>query len=187
MSVERSSQNYARICGSIYLAIIALVIFYLLLQPVSKSLALASTAFNLVQTSVLTLNKLSLLTPLAMIDGASYLGAFSAQQLNDLGYLAIKSHGHGFAIGLIFFGVVCLIRGYLIFKSTFLPAALGVLLQLAGASYLINSVALILAPDVAQILFPWILLPAFVGELSLAAWLTVKGVDPARWQMAIKT
>jgi hypothetical protein len=31
-------------------------------------------------------------------------------------------------------------------------------------------------------LAPWILLPAFVGEFSLALWLTVKGIDAPKWR-----
>jgi hypothetical protein len=31
-------------------------------------------------------------------------------------------------------------------------------------------------------LFPPVLLPAFIGELSSAAWLTVKGVNVAEWK-----
>ncbi|MBM4192129.1 MAG: DUF4386 domain-containing protein [Gammaproteobacteria bacterium] len=102
-----------------------------------------------------------------------------------MSYLANQLHSHGFGIGLIFFGFTCLIRGYLIYKSSYLPATLGVLLQFAGASYLINSFALILAPDVARTLFPAILIPAFVGELSLAIWLLIKGVNLPKWQQRV--
>jgi hypothetical protein len=37
-------------------------------------------------------------------------------------------------------------------------------------------------PRLTSILFPAILVPAFIGELSFAVWLTVKGVNVARWQ-----
>jgi hypothetical protein len=50
-------------------------------------------------------------------------------------------------------------------------------MQIAGLSYLINSFALILAPSLANRLFPAILVPAFIGELSLCLWLLVKGVN----------
>jgi Domain of unknown function (DUF4386) len=98
-----------------------------------------------------------------------------------LSYLAIQLHGHGFAIGLIFFGVASLVRGYLIFKSGYFPKILGLLLGIAGVSYLVNSTALLLAPALASAMFPAILLPAFVGELALCLWLIVKGVDVKAW------
>lgn len=34
----------------------------------------------------------------------------------------------------------------------------------------------ILSPALSNSLFPWVLLPCFLGELSLALWLVVKGV-----------
>jgi len=55
-------------------------------------------------------------------------------------------------------------------------------MQIAGVCYLTNSFALLLAPKVANALFPAILVPAFIGELSLCLWLLVKGVNVARWE-----
>jgi hypothetical protein len=161
-----------------------IVFFYLLLRPVSRGLALLATLINLVQTAVLAANKLNLLVPLFLLAGpgeSTYLQAFSPQQLHALSYLAIKAHGYGFGIGLVFFGFACLVRGYLIFRCGFLPKALGVLMGLAGLSYLINSFALLLAPPLATALFPAVLAPAFVGELSMCLWLIVKGVDLQAW------
>jgi Domain of unknown function (DUF4386) len=91
-------------------------------------------------------------------------------------------HGYGFGIGLIFFGFACLVRGYLIFRSGYLPKTLGVLMLIAGLSYLINSFALILAPSFATLIFPGVLLPAFIGELFFCLWLIVKGVNAGEWE-----
>jgi hypothetical protein len=159
-----------------------IVIFYLLLRPVHRGIALFATLINLVQTAVLVANKLNLLLPLFLIDDAGTLGAFSAAQRAALSQLAINAHGYGFGIGLIFFGFACLARGWLIYRSDFLPRVLGLLLAVAGVSYLLNSLALLLAPALADALFPFVLLPAFVGELSLALWLTFRGVNTDRWK-----
>lgn len=159
-----------------------MLVFYLLLSPVNKNLALLAVLFNLVQTAVLVANKLNLLTPLFLSGDAEYLQAFEPRQLQALGYLAIKSHGYGFGLGLIFFDCECLIVGYLIYRSGYLPKTLGVLMAAAGLCYHINSFALILDPSLANRLFPPILLPAFAGELSLCLWLMIKGVDPAKWR-----
>jgi hypothetical protein len=98
-----------------------------------------------------------------------------------MAYLSIKADSYGFGVGLIFFGFACLVMGYLIFRSGYLPKIIGVLMQLAGLAYLVNSFALILAPAVAKVLFPAILLPAFVGELTFCLWLIFKGVNLTRW------
>ena len=159
-----------------------IVIFYYLLRPVSRSLALFATLLNLVQTAVLVMNKLNLMVPLFLLERSSYLDAFSPEQLHAISSLAIKAHAYGFAIGLIFFGFACLATGYLIFKSGYLPKILGLLLAMAGLSYLINSFALLLAPSLADAISPAILIPAFVGELLLTLWLILKGVNIEQWR-----
>ena len=52
----------------------------------------------------------------------------------------------------------------------------------SGLCYLINSVALLLAPEFEARLFPAILMPCLVAELSLALWLLVNGVNVDRWK-----
>ena len=86
-------------------------------------------------------------------------------------FFAISLHSYGFGVGLIFFGLACVVRGYLIFKSGYVPRVLGVLLVLAGISYLVNSFSLLLSPALAALLFPAVLLPALVAELALTLWL----------------
>lgn len=159
-----------------------MLIFYVLLRPVNKNLAFLALLFNLVQTAVLVANKLNLLTPLFLSGTADYLNAFDPRQRQALAYLSIRSHAYGFGIGLIFFAFTCLVLGYLIVKSGYVPRILGVLMQIAGLCYLTNSFALILAPRFANRLFPAILIPAFVAELSLALWLLVKGVNAEKWR-----
>ena len=75
----------------------------------------------------------------------------------------------------------CILIGYLIFRSTFLPRIIGVLLTIAGICYLINSFATFLAPSFAAHLYPYILIPGG-AELVLAFWLLVMGVNVQRWR-----
>ena len=162
-----------------------IVVLYLLLKPVNESLSLSAAFLNLIQTAVLAANKLSLLVPLYLLGCSSYLTAISTAQLQTLSYVAINAHGYGFAVGLIFFGVSCLVRGYLMVKSGYVPKLYGFLMVLAGFSYLINSFALLLAPTFAAALFPAILVPAFIGELAFTLWMIVKGVNLAQWQQRV--
>ena len=163
-------------------AIALTLIFYLLLRPVSKELALLAVFFNLVSVAVEAVAALDLVAALFPLGNAGYLKALPPEQLYVMASLAIKSHSYGFGVALIFFGCVCLILGYLIFKSGFLPKAIGLLMQIAGLSYLTDSFALILAPAFANRIFPAVLVPAFVGEASLCLWLLVKGVNVPKWE-----
>lgn len=96
--------------------------------------------------------------------------------------LSVESYGFGFGTSLIFFGRECLFLGYLIYRSGYIPKALGVLWPIAGLCYLTNSFALLVAPSFADRIFSAILIPAFVGEASLCLWLLWKGVDVEKWR-----
>lgn len=163
--------------------VVMMWVIYLLLRPVHRPLALLTLLFNLIQTAVLAANKLTLLVPLVLLGSDAYLAAIAPAQREAWSYAAITLHEYGFAVGLLFFGMVCLVEGYLIRRSGFLPAWIGALMQLAGACYLVNSFALLLAPGFEARLFPAILMPCLVAELSFALWLLLKGVDVAQWRM----
>jgi hypothetical protein len=156
-----------------------IVFFYWLLRPVDPMLALTATAFNIVQTSVLVANKLTLLVAIVLPSSAT-VGA-AADQAALWVALAVSIHGYGFGIGLIFFGFACVIRGVLILRSDLLPRFLGTLLVAAGVAYLVNSIALLSHPKLAAFLFPWILVPPLIGELALALWLIAKGIHHQAW------
>jgi len=163
-------------------AILLLAILFALLRPVSRDLALLAVFFNLVSIGVEAVSALNLVAALFPLGSAAYLKAFTPEQLYAMATLSIKSHGYGFGVALIFFGCFCIIAGYLIFKSGYFPKIIGVLMQIAGLCYLIDSFALIVAPNFANLIFPGILLPSFVGETSLCLWLMVKGVNVQGFQ-----
>lgn len=158
---------------------------YILLRTVNPNLAKLNLLFNVIQTAVLVVNKLNLVIVTLLLGNSAALQALDLAQRESWAYLFIQLHEHGFGIGLIFFGVVCLMEGYLIIRSGFLPKILGYGMLTAGICYLTNSLALLLAPGIASALFPFILLPPFVAELSLALWLLIKGVDEARWKLGV--
>jgi hypothetical protein len=155
-------------------AVALLWILFVLLRPVNRDLALLAVFINLVSIGIEAATTMYLLEALFPLGNAAYLKAFTPEP-------SLKSHGYGFGVSLLFFGCFCVIVGYLIFRSGYLPKTIGVLMQIAGVCYLTNSFALILSPALANRLFPAILVPAFVGEASLCLWLLVKGVKVERW------
>ena len=78
---------------------------------------------------------------------------------------------------LVFFGFYCLLIGYLIVRSTFMPRIVGVLMMFAGLGYLT-----LLWPAFGNRLIPWNYVPGAIGEWTLMVWLLVKGVDQERWE-----
>lgn len=165
----------------IFGAVVATWILYLLLKPVNKNLAVLGVLFNVIAIALEAANKLNLIAASLLVENAGYLGAFEPAQRHAMAYFAVQMYQFGFSISLIFFAGWCLACGHLIRKSGYLPAVLGIGLQIAGACYLTNSFALLVAPEVASMLFPAILLPAFVAESSLALWLLIKGINVGKW------
>ncbi len=78
---------------------------------------------------------------------------------------------------LVFFGCYCLLIGYLIVRSSFLPGILGVLMALGGLGWLT-----FLSPSLAHSLSPYNLAPGILGEGVLTLWLLVMGVNAERWK-----
>jgi hypothetical protein len=162
------------------------IILYRLLSPVNPLLAAVAVFFNLVTCAVEAVADLMLVAAILPVGRASYLAAFTPEQRYAVTYLAMVEYDYGFGAALIFFGFECLILGYLIYRSDYLPKVVGGLMFAAGTCYLINSFARIAAPAVAARLFPAILLPPLVGESSLALWLLFKGVDDSRFPVQLK-
>jgi hypothetical protein len=78
---------------------------------------------------------------------------------------------------LWFFGPYCLLIGYLIFRSTFLPRILGLLMALAGLGWLVY-----LLPNLPNFLSFTIDAIGICAEASLMLWLIVRGVNIERWK-----
>ena len=166
----------------IALDVVVAVILYALLRPVDRNIALLAAFMRFACDIVLAVASLSHFAALRLYADAAYLDTFQPDQLHTLALLALKLHGDGYAISLLFFSFACLSLGYLIFRSGFLPRTLGALMAIAGICYLINSFAHFLVPAFARTLFPGLFMPIFLAELSLAMWLTVKGVNVAKWK-----
>ena len=158
------------------------VILYVLLKPAGRVLALLAAAFRLTFVAIYGVSKLFEVAALVALGSFGDLAAFDPQQLHALAYLSLRVHSYGYGVSLLFFGVCCVLFGCLIHRSGYIPRVIGVLLVVGGAGYVIFSLTQILSPALAaRVLFPWIILPAFVAELALCLWLLVKGVDAEKW------
>jgi len=77
---------------------------------------------------------------------------------------------------LVFFGCYCLLIGYLILRSTFLPGILGALMAFGGLGWLT-----FLSPPLSNYLSPYNMAPGILGEAALTVWLLAVGVNAQRW------
>lgn len=161
------------------------VILYVLLKPVSRNLALLAALLRITADTILGFDGILHLAAVVILGGGEYLKVFSPQQLDALAYLSLKLHGQGYNISLVFFGFGCGVLGYLIYRSTYLPRLIGVLLVVTGLCYLFHSFAAIVAPQLSASLYPWTLLPGFISEVTLCVWLIAKGVNVPRWNAIV--
>ena len=156
-------------------------LFYELLKPVDGGKALLAAFFRLVFVAIAGANVFNHFAPLVLLSGADYLSALSSQQLRALALAFLKFRTIGFDIALVFFGFHCILIGYLLFKSTFFPRILGLLLAIGGLGYLANILVHAIPPAVRENLFPYVMLPA-VAEILLTVWLIIVGVNAAKWK-----
>ena len=102
--------------------------------------------------------------------------------MQAMALLSLKLNVQTTYIYLVFFGMFNSMIGYLIFKSTFLPRFLGVLMALSGLGWLT-----FLSPSLAHSLLAYIEILGIVAEASLMLWLLVKGVNVQRWKEQAST
>ena len=156
-------------------------LFYVLFKPVGRSLSLLAAFFSLVGIAALAVNSLNHLAPLVCLGGANYLRAFETTQLQALALMFLKMHALGYTISGVFFGVYCIMIGYLAFRSGFLPRIVGGLMAAGGLGFVSGSFVVFLSPALAARL-PDISMLGGIGELSLTLWLIVMGVNAPKWE-----
>ena len=172
------------VAGDLIVPLIAvpqLWIIYNLLKPAGRTLALLFVLLEIVSLSVESISKLFLLMVLPVLQNASYAHVFPPLQLFALVGMMLSAHESCFNIALLFFGADCLVTGYLIFRSGYFPRVVGLLLQLAGISYLVGTLSLFFAPALADVISLPVQLLALIGEASFCLWLLVMGVNVPKW------
>ena len=139
------------------------IIFFDLFKVVNRRVALLVVLFTLVGTS---------------IEAAGIVNEFAALSTQAT-YVDLSVDNYD--VSTVFFGFYAIAMGYVVFRSTFMPRAIGVLMAIDGLAYVVNAFAFMLSPDFAMHLVPYIQLPALFGEGSLCLWLLIAGVNARRW------
>ena len=153
------------------------LLFYDLTKPVNRSVARAAAVLGLTGCGIKTMARLFYYTPLILLGGASYLSALQPAQLEALSLVFIQINNRGAAIGIIFFGFETLLRGWLVYKSGFLPRFLGVLSMVGGLGWLT-----FLWPPLGSQAFVGVALFAIAGVIATSGWLFIRGVDDVKWR-----
>jgi hypothetical protein len=158
------------------------LVFYVLLKPVNKNVALLMLLLNLAGVPMLGINMLNQFATLLLMSGAGYLTVFGADQLHALGMLFFNLHEYEYSIAVISWGFYLLPLGYLVFKSGYFPGILGVLLMLASLGDLIQFFQIFLFPAYEVITYPGLAV-ALIAEFSFCLWLLIKGVNAQQMEV----
>ena len=118
---------------------------------------------------------------LSVLNDTQSYGAFKLDETQAMVELLMRLHGHGFNVAIVFFGFYCVLIGFLIFRSMFMPRIIGVLMALGGAAYVGSALAGFLSLPVPMALSRLVPVLGGLGELSLMLWLLVVGLDEKRW------
>ena len=151
-------------------------LFYRLLRPVSKSVALLSTGWGLTGCIIKTFARAFYIVPLWILGGTAALSAFNTEQLQSIALVLLRVNAQGANLALPFFGLEWVLRGYLITRSTYLPRWLGVVSFISGLGWMAY-----FYPPLGSRLFIILALIALAQSAALIFWLLVYGVNEERW------
>ena len=96
--------------------------------------------------------------------------------LVGIAFEAFRLNPQGANLAMVFHGIYCLLIGYLIVRSTFLPRTLGALIAFGGLGWLTY-----VSPPLSHHLSPYNLACGLLGEASVFLWLLVIGLNAQRW------
>jgi len=161
-------------------------LFYVLLRPVNRTIALTATFIDLAGGVMKTFARVFYILPLWVLPtagGAStILQGFSPQQLQSIAFILLQINNRGAATASAFFGFSITLRGYLILRSTFMPRWLGVISLISGLGWLT-----FLYPPLASLAFMPVVLFTLVVSAVMIVWLLFVGVSDEKWNECART
>jgi len=152
--------------------ILLAVVFYVLLEPVDRNLALISAFFGIGAMVTFAIAESAFFSSSLIVRDGAGMGSFTAEQRNALAYLAIRISTMIAALFLILYGIATMMRGWLMARSGYFPKWIGILLVIGGAGFVLRTVTYILAPSLSS---PIMLMPMALGGIPLMLWLLIRG------------
>lgn len=183
----RNNQDLFRLGFAAYLVeafsdLVLAWLFYVLLRPVHRDLALLGAFFGIVSMTTFAVMKMFYFAAPIFVEPSAYVTGFSPEQNDGLATVFVRLYGRLTGVFMLFYGTAWIIRGYLTFKSGYLPLFLGAIMIVAGVGFFAKNVTLLLLPAYSSDI---LLAPMALNMLALAIWMLVKGVDRDKWDLAL--
>src|SRR5262245_59475510 len=152
---------------------------YVVLRPVSRSLALLGASWRLLEASIALVMTLSGFYALRLLGNPDYSQVFAPDQLQSLARLHLGARGDEYNVAEVFLGLGSTVFAYLWFKSRYVPRALAAWGIFASLMVAVCTLAIILFPNFQDVSFPWAYLPIAIFELTMGFWLSIRGLPPS--------
>ena len=149
---------------------------YILLRHVHKSAARTMVVLVALAAGLTCLVALFEFEGLRVATGAVDVAALGTVGSNALVLLLLDAQHYGLLIAQIFFGLWLVPLGYLAYKSAMFPKALGGMLVVGGACYLVDMLAAFLVPGVSKAIHGYVTIPSAIAEIWMVGYLLVIGV-----------
>lgn len=151
--------------------IVAAWALFILFKPVHATISLLTAWFRLVYTVIALVALLHLVTLLNLLGGAGGPATGEPGPLYAQVALSLSAFRSGWSFGILFFGIHLCLLGFLVLRSSYIPAILGSLLIISGLGYLVSTVGPFLFPGVNLHYAVY----TFYGELIFMLWLLIRG------------
>lgn len=149
---------------SAFLFFMAAWFLFVLLRKTDKNLALLFLLLNLIGVTIQCAGMLPL-----------YAAVLSVGHITPETYIFVDVFKSSVTMAQLFFGTWLFPLGYLVYKSKFLPKALGIILIADGFAVMIFFFQMLLLPAYPQIHYPGLVV-SLLAEVGLTLWLLIKGV-----------
>ena len=144
---------------------------YVFLKPARDSLSLLAAWSRLVYTIIYGIALVNVYSVFQLLGNADYLSVFETPEIQAQVMLSLNAFRDTWDVGYIFFGLHLTLLGIVAYRSGFIPKVFGILLLIAGVSYLIDYFGLLLFSKLGlglSFIFGW-------GELIFMFWLLIRG------------
>lgn len=144
---------------------------YVLFAPGGRARSLLIAWFRIAYTVMLGVATVFLFLALEIATGTVALGA-------DVAVLMAGAFDFAWYVGLSAFGFHLVLLGALIIRSRIAPRAIGIILAIAGAAYVIDTGAHVLVADyaaIADVMLAIVATPSIVAEFAFTIWLLLAG------------
>ena len=164
------------IVGQIAFIFLALAL-YRLFKNVNQIQARLMLTLVVISVSIMFVNIIFQMGALVFLNRATYVTAFSAEQIYELTALLLHFNIIGVYVLDIFWGLWLLPLAYLTYQSAFFPKIIALLLVISGIAYITDSLSFIINQEVHTLLINYLSIPEVLGEVVILLWLLIKGVS----------